>query len=223
MSRTTGSYPSPLSASTNRGVRSHHPSSDPPAPTKQSPEVVQHGYPVAGPSRRSRLVPASPPPDIDDLDIEEAEGDVTDVEELVPPSSPPLPKSAPAPRTPRRLAPQPSVEAQAEEAMQGVDLDAIWSPSPSPSRSPPPPSEFLGRPARNLVSAPTSTSRASDPTAGVSDAGALTPRVHQIEKQYAWSKEVNQKLRQVFMLPNFRTHQKEAIDETMAGRDGESG
>jgi bloom syndrome protein len=34
---------------------------------------------------------------------------------------------------------------------------------------------------------------------------------------------VNQKLRQVFMLPNFRTHQKEAIDETMAGRDGESG
>lgn len=31
---------------------------------------------------------------------------------------------------------------------------------------------------------------------------------------------MNQKLRQVFMLPNFRTHQKEAIDETMAGRDG---
>lgn len=209
-----------MSASTDRGVRSQLPSSDPPASSRNSLDIIVAEQPVAGPSRRSRLVPASPPPEIDDFDIEDAEGEFTDVEELVPPSSPPMPKHAPAPRTPRTLAPQPSVEAQAEEAMQGVDLDAFWSPSPSPSRSPPPPPEFAGRPARNQVTVPPSTSRQSLPAAGVSEAGAVTPRIHQVEKQYAWSKEVNQKLRQVFMLPNFRTHQKEAIDETMAGRDG---
>ena len=32
---------------------------------------------------------------------------------------------------------------------------------------------------------------------------------------------MDQKLRQVFKLPHFRTHQKEAIDCTMAGKDGE--
>lgn len=215
-----GSYPSPLSASTDHGVRSHHPSSDPPAPSRQSPGAVPAEQPPAGPSRRSRLVPASPPPEIDDFDIEEAEGDITDVDELVPPSSPPMENSAPAPQTPRRLAPQPSVEAQAEEVMQGVDLKAFWSPSPSPSRSPPPPAEFTGRPARNQVSLSTPMPRPGPAAADVSEPAAVTPRIHQVEKQYPWSKEVNQKLRQVFMLPNFRTHQKEAIDETMAGRDG---
>lgn len=172
--------------------------------------------PPAGSSRRSRLVPASPPPDIDDFDIEEAEADITDVEELVPPSSP---IRNPAPRTSRQLAPQPSVEAQAEEALQGVDLEAFWSPSPSPSRSSSP-AEITRRPAR--VEVPSSASMEQNSSAAQSSGSvAVTPRIHQVEKQYAWSKEVNQKLRQVFMLPNFRTHQKEAIDETMAGKDGE--
>jgi bloom syndrome protein len=38
---------------------------------------------------------------------------------------------------------------------------------------------------------------------------------------YPWSKEVDQKLRQIFGLPKFRHHQKEAIDVTMSGKDGE--
>lgn len=202
-----GSYPSPISASTDQDLRSQQPSSDPPAPTRRSPEVA-----VAGPSRRSRLIPASPPPDIDDFDIADAEGDMTDVEELVPPSSPPVV------RTPQRLAPQASVEVLAEEAMQGVDVDDIWSPSPSPTRSLPPPLQTAGGPARREVQP--STSRLDAGAAGVAQSPAVAPRIHQVEKQYPWTKEVNQKLRQVFMLPNFRTHQKEAIDETMAGRDG---
>jgi bloom syndrome protein len=37
---------------------------------------------------------------------------------------------------------------------------------------------------------------------------------------HRWSKEVNKKLRDVFRLPGFRHHQKEAIDATMGGRDG---
>jgi hypothetical protein len=41
--------------------------------------------------------------------------------------------------------------------------------------------------------------------------------------KYPWTKEVEQKLRQVFGLPRFRLHQKEAIDETMAGKDGAFG
>jgi bloom syndrome protein len=43
-----------------------------------------------------------------------------------------------------------------------------------------------------------------------------------VDIKHPWSKELEQKLRQVFKLPKFRMHQKEAIDETMAGKDGQS-
>jgi hypothetical protein len=39
---------------------------------------------------------------------------------------------------------------------------------------------------------------------------------------YPWSKEVVQKLRQVFGLTNFRENQKDIINATMAGKDGQS-
>jgi bloom syndrome protein len=47
------------------------------------------------------------------------------------------------------------------------------------------------------------------------------PRTIVAEKRFPWSKEVDDKLRTYFKKPKFRFHQKEAIDETMAGKDGE--
>jgi len=51
--------------------------------------------------------------------------------------------------------------------------------------------------------------------------GVQAPRTIVAEKRFPWSKEVDDKLRTYFKKPKFRFHQKEAIDETMAGKDGE--
>lgn len=54
-----------------------------------------------------------------------------------------------------------------------------------------------------------------------SGTGVQAPRTVVAEKRFPWSKEVDDKLRTYFQKPKFRFHQKEAIDETMAGKDGE--
>lgn len=208
LARPLDSYPSPLSASAEHVQRSQEPSSDPPCPSRPAPVRPVHIRRES--SRPSRLTPASPPPEIDDFDIADAE-EVNVVEELVPPSSPPRPE---LPRTPRRLGPQSSMHDLAAAEMNGLDVEAIFSPSPSPS--PPPATSVSRRPPTESSSSSSATSAnrvASDPVTGA-------PRIHSVEKQYPWTKEVNQKLRQVFMLPGFRALQKEAIDVTMSGKDG---
>ena len=39
--------------------------------------------------------------------------------------------------------------------------------------------------------------------------------------QYPWKQEVEEKMQAIFSTPRFRYHQRETIDETMAGNDGE--
>lgn len=46
-------------------------------------------------------------------------------------------------------------------------------------------------------------------------------RTIQVEIKHPWSKEVKDKLIHVFKIGAFRQNQKEAIDATMAGKDGE--
>ena len=46
------------------------------------------------------------------------------------------------------------------------------------------------------------------------------PQKVEIDIKHPWSKEVEEKMKVYFKIPRFRYHQKEAIDETMAGRDG---
>ena len=42
-----------------------------------------------------------------------------------------------------------------------------------------------------------------------------------LDVRYPWDKEVSDKLKHYFKIPSFRNNQKEAVDETMAGKDGE--
>jgi superfamily II DNA helicase RecQ len=44
-----------------------------------------------------------------------------------------------------------------------------------------------------------------------------------VDIEYEWTKEIRTKLSKVFKLQSFRQNQKEAIDATMAGDDGELG
>lgn len=96
----------------------------------------------------------------------------------------------------------------AMDELAGLSVEQIFSSPPPPPEPPRPP-----RPVRTEAS-----SARSEPTLP----HVTAPRTVAVEVQHRWSKEVEQKLRQVFKLPRFRTHQKEAIDETMAGRDGGS-
>lgn len=69
-------------------------------------------------------------------------------------------------------------------------------------------------PSSGNLGGPVPTSTARQPT-------VAPQRIIKVDKKYPWSKEVQTKLRQVFKLPSFRENQKEAIDCTMAGKDGE--
>ncbi|WVQ85440.1 hypothetical protein IAT38_007605 [Cryptococcus sp. DSM 104549] len=147
--------------------------------------------------------------------------------EDIPPSSPPapLPKPAPSPvRAPaRRAPPLPSAHPQAD-ALEGLSASQIFSSSPaphSPIRTVPfsvPSNNF----SRSAAAGPGPSSTAAAAAAAVAAAPVSTPQQRQGgqgETQYPWSREVNIRLRQVFHLSGFRKHQREAINETMAGRD----
>ncbi|KAL7423810.1 ATP-dependent DNA helicase sgs1 [Cryptotrichosporon argae] len=166
-------------------------------------------------------VPRSAPtqlsaPDHDDhdglheLDIADAEAD-DDTHELVPPSSPQVKALSTPPRARRAAA----ISAAIAECAD-VPADLIFS---SPTRPAP------SRPLRVEASVPrtlglgeagpsTQASRAAPPQ--------VTPvqqRIVKVAPKHPWDKEVEQKLRGVFGISRFREHQKEAIDETMAGKD----
>lgn len=162
------------------------------------------------PPPRKRQAP-TPPPEIDDMDIAMAEAEEFDEqEELIPPSSPPPPPARRmiTPSRPTRSAQQNRQAALAEMAeMQNLPLDEIFSSPPRPS-------------PQKLPRVEASASRPINAEAGPSKV-VQTPKPIKIEVRHPWSKEVEDKMKTYFKIPKFRFHQKESIDETMAGKDGE--
>ncbi|KAK4688907.1 bloom syndrome protein, partial [Tremellales sp. Uapishka_1] len=155
-----------------------------------------------GPPKRRKLI--STPPDNEQSDEEAAEEVQyrANNEEIIPPSSPVLIASTPKvfgrpnPRSKPREAPMD------KPASSGLD-DLFSSPTRKVGMGPVM-SQALGGPG---------------PSSSAMRLKAPAPRQIKVDIKHAWSKEVEQKLRQIFKLPRFRQHQKEAIDETMAGRD----
>jgi bloom syndrome protein len=163
----------------------------------------------APPTRKRRL--PTPAPDIDDVDIAMAEEDAEEEQypDVVPDSSPPRPATSRTHQTPTRTKPaKVSSKSQAIAELQDIPSEAFFSP-PGPSRTPP---QQMEASSSRSIRVEGSTARSVKATKPV--------RVEVIK--HAWTKEVDQKLRHVFQLPAFRKHQKEAIDETMAGKDGQS-
>ncbi|WRT64029.1 uncharacterized protein IL334_000956 [Kwoniella shivajii] len=187
------------------------------------PQSRSHGFlqlseaPQAGPSRPRRA--PSPPPEYDDYDIamaEEGFPEEADINEmLIPPSSPPPRAITPPPRSSRNkhLQPQPPSKSAAIAEIQDLAAEEIFS-SPIHSTSNLPPRVEASQ-ARSAIGGPGPSSSARKPL----PVQVAQQRTIVVEKTYPWTKEVETKLRQMFKLPNFRKHQKEAINETMAGKD----
>ncbi|OXG34723.1 bloom syndrome protein [Cryptococcus neoformans Bt120] len=231
-------------ASRSNGV----PSDDSDMPVARGPLQLNRAYPspaVAGPSRPTDRRPSPPqdvPQGLDDFNITMAEKDFHDLEEepvLVPPSTPP---SASPPRVATKmfarqpqplLAPANNMQAILQDTghlpdeFHDIPFDEIFSSPTSPTHNlPNPPLRAESSPPKPIdpprLSAIAGPSRQPMETRSpIKEAVPAVPqhRVIPLEVTHPWSKEVNQKLRQVFKLPNFRKHQKEAIDETMAGKD----
>jgi bloom syndrome protein len=164
----------------------------------------------AGPSHRRRRTP-TPPPIIDDVDIAMAEEEEDVPTELIPDSSPPpRPQTPPRPKTPPpRTKPRPSTKSQAIAELEDIPPDLLFSP---------PPQHEPVTPRRGVASTSTRPIR----TEASASRSVHVPKPIRVEVRHPWSKEVDQKLRLVFKLSGFRLHQKEAVDETMAGKDGVS-
>jgi hypothetical protein len=103
--------------------------------------------------------------------------------------------------------------------MEDLPVDAFFS---SPTGPPP------ARPIRHEASTARSMMGGPGPStqqAQLARAQAIReapPAPVQLVKKHPWTKEIDKKLREIFKLPGFRHHQREAVDATMAGRDGRS-
>jgi bloom syndrome protein len=180
-------------------------------------------------SSSGRQRPPTPPP-TDDYDIAMAEEFQDDQHhsglshELIPPSSPPPPPSfSTPPRSVRTAAPAHIDHTAALVELEDIPPDFFSSPlafAHTPNR-PPPRAEASS--ARSIAGGPGPSSSAQRAEVAAQQRQLVQgPRTIKVDVKHPWTKEVEQKLRQVFKLPKFRTHQKEAVDETMAGKDGES-
>lgn len=133
-------------------------------------------------------------------------------------SPPPMPDTPSPPRhRPSLMRPAPvatAVQAELEE-LQNLPPDAFMS-------SPPPQSTRTIRTEASVSRSARAGPGPSTQQAQEARAEAILrgPKPVQLAVTHPWSAEVNKKLRDVFKLPGFRKHQKEAVDETMAGRDG---
>ena len=167
----------------------------------------------AKPEQRHRS-PSSPPP-YDEADLAMAETDFPEGE-LIPPTSPPGPKITPPPTIRRGVNdPQASRKATIAE-LDDLPDDAFLLSSPRVS-----PRAATQRPPRIEASAARSTLGGPGPSSSAAATQVQAPKAVKVDVKHPWSKEVDQKLRQIFKLPKFRKHQKEAIDETLSGKDGE--
>nr|XP_018267072.1 uncharacterized protein I303_01055 [Kwoniella dejecticola CBS 10117]OBR89230.1 hypothetical protein I303_01055 [Kwoniella dejecticola CBS 10117] len=185
--------------------------------------------PQAGPSRSRGLRTIMPQPSHDDYDMAMAEGGLDEEQEedypdpdvmLIPPSSPP-PRAVTPPRSKRQTQSQSrsqlassKAKAMAMAEMEDLPVEEIFSSPIQPISNLPPPRAEASQPRAILGGPGPSSSQAKSRSTQVP-----VQRKIQVEKTYPWTKEVETKLRHVFKLPNFRKHQKEAINETMAGKD----
>jgi bloom syndrome protein len=163
------------------------------------------------PSIRRPRQAQTPPPDIDELDLAMAEQIDDPPQQLIPPSSSPSP---PPIATPSRTSRDNALARRAALAeLENIPPNKLFSspPAPTPAKEPRSPSTAT-RPIRTNAEAGPST---LPPT-------VQAPREIRIEVRHPWSKEVEDKMKTYFKIPKFRFHQKEAIDETMAGKDGKS-
>lgn len=157
---------------------------------------------------------ATPPSAFDD-DLADAEN-IPPEQELIPPSSP----GPTSPTPPRRRVTHTQVRAAAIEEFNDIPPEALLS---SPPRATPPDRLPRAEPssARSNLGGPGPSSSAARAARAQAVAEAEAQRsTIQVAPKYPWTKEVEKKLKEVFKLGSFRTHQKEAVDETMAGRDG---
>lgn len=127
----------------------------------------------------------------------------------------PTPPTSPA----RGQTPPPPVQMAVEDDLESLPVE-IFSPVPSPSRLPRPEAPVAQK-AQQALSSPALAGPGPSTQASQRLRAQPPPSPPKPQRIYPWSKEVEQKLRQVFGLPKFRHHQKEAIDVTMAGEDGE--
>ncbi|TYJ53728.1 hypothetical protein B9479_005635 [Cryptococcus floricola] len=169
---------------------------------------------IVGPSRLGQSKEVTPPnPQPEDIDMEEEEENWDEYydEVIVPQSSPERPLAA------TRHAGVPAHTSELPSDFQDIPYKEIFSSQGSPYRA----SEALpipidSSPPRAIQPPPRSS---SSKTRDLSTTANGKERIVHLEEQYPWSHEVRQKLRHNFRLPGFRTHQLEAINETMAGRD----
>ena len=153
--------------------------------------------------RKKRVVTPPPKPKPLVIDVLEPE---TPPREIVPASSPVIP--IPAPALSRTVTRQDAID-----EFDDIPVEVLFSSPPQPS------------PTRNVRSqacpAPVMASSEAGPSSAVST--VRQPRPVQLDRVYPWSKEVADKLRTYFKIAGFRQNQREAIDETMAGKDGKPG
>jgi bloom syndrome protein len=207
----------------NRGASS-------PSKVVQSLVSDEEDVPLAQLRRSSsgRQRPPTPPP-TDEYDIamaEEFQDDQPDFElshELIPPSSPPPPPSfSTPPRSVRTVAPVQIDHTAALAELEDIPPDFFSSPPASAHTPNRPPPRAEASSARSIAGGPGPSSSAQRAEVAAQQRQLVQgPRTVKVDVKHPWTKEVEQKLRQVFKLPKFRTHQKEAVDETMAGNDGE--
>ncbi len=201
-------FQAPSSSNTSRshvGTPTHPPHSHPFPTSRLQPE--------AGPSRPRTLVPnSSPPPDIDEKDIEMAEeGDWEPPEDL--------PQTPPHRTAPLRKASSGVVVDRAAALAEFEDVDVHMLES-SPPRSPERPIRAEASVSRSVQragpeSSPMGPRPTQTPRAKVAEPAAVVPR-----KVYDWTPEIEHNLHNVFKLNKFRTNQEDAINATMAGKDG---
>ena len=119
----------------------------------------------------------------------------------------------------RRQVLQDAVHAAAMAELEDLPMDDIFS---SPTALPPSrPIRHEASTARSMMGGPgPSTQQAQQARAqAIREA---PPAPVQLMKKHPWTKEIDKKLREIFKLPGFRHHQREAVDATMGGHDGES-
>ncbi|WVQ71261.1 hypothetical protein IAR50_000787 [Cryptococcus sp. DSM 104548] len=173
---------------------------------------------MAGPSRLSPPREVTPLPQPEDIDMREDERYYDQSYDIAPASSPPRSSGQSDQRVAAsaRHAGVPAHTSELPADFQDIPYNLIFSSQGSPRHEPEPlPIPIDSSPPRAIQPPPRSS---NSKTRELSSAANGKERVIHLE-EYPWSHEVRQKLRQHFRLPDFRTHQLEAINETMAGRD----
>lgn len=150
----------------------------------------------------------------DDIAMAEAFDNAAEPAQSSSPSPRALASSRSRQRQPVQMQDEDYMAAMAE--LEDIPADAFFS---SPTATAPRPIRVESSAARSTMGGPgPSTQQAQLARAqAIRDAPASIKPA----SNHPWTKEVNTKLRAIFKLPGFRHHQREAVNATMAGRDGE--